>query len=271
MDLSCPKEFRDDVRKKCIDNEWIGSNAEFDKFFTINNLEGEVNYSCSACMTSLRWGCHTCNANLDPTKDNSVMVYLSVNDLSLSFYSYRPQSQFVKDNWPEVHSKAKHWALMCSKWYCHYNPVPVPECRDVPSSDDPKYRLQLSPDLQRKMWNIMLPEQVFAATPADLKRKTREENERRWLEYGPGTHGQSTAQGVLTYRDVRVPGSGDIDAEQYVEHMKQVNRVKQRAEKAQKAEEFGARAQTGSEGVGPCLLIRTAWQKAEEFGSEKVM
>ena len=52
MDLSCPKEFRDDVRKKCIDNEWIGSNAEFDKFFTINNLEGEVSYLKAAASAA---------------------------------------------------------------------------------------------------------------------------------------------------------------------------------------------------------------------------
>jgi hypothetical protein len=202
----------------------------FNEFITVTNLKGEMTYSCHNCGTSgsaftgwdvkppssnkgWRWGCLVCGQNWARSTDMSVLVHLSANQLSLSFYTRWPLDDWVKENWPEVYHKANHWTVQRSTWYCKYDPEP--SLRDAPATDNPKHRLKMAQDTQRQIWNIILPDGVFDSSPESLKASIQKENSRRWNAYGPGTHEQTQDEGFEKYKQVRVTGIADTDAPEY--------------------------------------------------------
>ena len=140
-----------------------------------------------------------------------------------------------QENWPEVYHKAVHMTVTRTTWYCKYDPDPV--LRDAPPSDDPRYRLLLSDDLQRMLWNSLLPEGAFVSERAELVAQIKAENGKRWEAYGPGgKRGLDKAEGVEAYKKVRFVGYlKDCDAPQYDEHMKEVDRAKQRLKRQRRA------------------------------------
>ena len=109
--------------------------------------------------------------------------------------------------------------------------------RDAPPSDDPRYRLLLSDDLQRMLWNCLLPEGAFVSDRAELVKQIKAENGKRWEAYGPGgKRGLDTAEGVEAYKKVRFVGYfQDCDASQYNDHMKEVERRKARLKRRRKS------------------------------------
>ena len=155
-----------------------------------------------------------CGANWQRDTGKSVVVHLRSRDRTFSFFTRWPISYSVKTDWPEVYFKALHFAVVRSTWYCKYEPHPV--LRDVPPSDDPRLRLRVADDIQRAIWNILLPDSAFARGEEQLRSEIQKENANRWLAYGPGTHGQSDAEGVELYRNTRVLGYiGNGDAPAY--------------------------------------------------------
>ena len=159
----------------------------------------------------------------------AVVVHLRSNQVSLSFFTRWPLDYWVRENWPEVYTKAMHWVAQRSTWYCKYDPLPA--CRDTPPSDNPRHRLKVAGELQRQLWNVILPDAIFAATTKELQDSIIQENTSRSWAYGPGTHGQSIAEGVETYRQVRITGVANTDAPQYDAHQREVRKEKERAKK----------------------------------------
>ena len=129
--------------------------------------------------------------------------------------------------------------MMRSTWYLKYDPYPA--LRDVPPSDNPHLRLKVSDDIQRSIWNILLPDTAFATTADSLRGAVREENSNRWKAYGPGTHGQDEATAVETYRAMRVEGYiGAADAPEYEEFQKSAQRAKDKEKKKRRTAEGAA-------------------------------
>ena len=97
-----------------------------------------------------------------------------------------------------------------------------PECCDEPPSDNPKFRLIVADDIQRAIWNILLPTDAFSPNKDELKAEIRKGNSKRWLSYGPGTHDQDDETALETYRSMRASGYiAGSDAPEYDAHCKQ--------------------------------------------------
>ena len=229
-----------------------GAGAGDDKSFASaidmsGNLVATMTYSCSKCAVASsavtgwdfkpsthnqanRWGCKVCWQNWLRDTAMSIVIHVRSKDRSFSFFTRWPLSHTVKIEWPEVYYKATHFAVMRSTWYCKYDPFP--ELRDEPPSDDPKLRLKVADDIQRAIWNILLPDTAFSSDEVALKAAIREENSQRWLAYGPGAHGQDDETGVETYRSMRVEGYvGGSDAPEYEVYSKQMDKAKKKQKK----------------------------------------
>ena len=90
---------------------------------------------------------------------------------------------------------------------------PYPALRDVPPKDDPRHRLVLAGDVQRAVWNVLLPNKIYEKDETRVREKITAENTRRWPAYGIDTHGQEDAEALKTYQDMRVVGwLGNVDA-----------------------------------------------------------
>ena len=252
-DPSLPMEFVSDVRRVYEEQGWPeAANVSDDEAFAIavdssGNLVATMTYACSACAIASsavtgwdykpktsnrehRWGCFACRRNWAKDGEKSVVVHVRSKDRSFSFFTRWPLSYYVKNSWPEVYHKATHFAVVRSTWYLKYDPNP--ELRDMPPSDDPKLRVMVADDIQRAIWNILLPDTAFAADEATLRAAVREENSHRWTAYGPGTHGHDAVTGVEMYRSMRVQNYiGKGDAPEYVEHCEQVEKAKKRRKK----------------------------------------
>ena len=252
-DPSLSIEFVSDVRRVYKEQGWPeGAGAGDDKSFAYavdmsGNLVATMTYSCSKCAVASsaltgwdykpstnnqpnRWGCKVCWQNWLRDTDMSIVIHVRSKDRSFSFFTRWPLSHTVKIEWPEVYYKATHFAVMRSTWYCKYDPFP--ELRDEPPSDDPKLRLKVADDIQRAIWNILLPDTAFSSDEVALKAAIREENSQRWLAYGPGAHGQDDETGVETYRSMRVEGYvGGGDAPEYEEYAKQMDKAKKKQKK----------------------------------------
>ena len=239
-DPSLPQEFIADVRRVYNENDWPEAvDAENDKAFACavdlsGNLVATMTYSCSKCAVAgsaltgwifkpstsnrvNRWACKVCGQNWARDTNMSVVVHVRSNDRSFSFFTRWPLAYSVETEWPEVHCKAIHFAVMRSTWYCKYDPHPA--CRDEPPSDNPKFRLIVADDIQRAIWNILLPDTAFSSDEDTLKAAIREENSHRWTAYGPGALCQNDETGVETYLSMRVSDDiGGTDAPEYEDY-----------------------------------------------------
>ena len=254
-DPSLPAEFVADVRRVYIEQGWPeGVNASDDKAFAAavdlgGNLTATMTYACSRCAVASsavtgwdykpktgkrehRWGCKVCAVNWEPHTNVSVVVHVRSRDRSFSFFSRWPLSYHAQTAWPEVYHKTTHFAVVRSTWYCKYDPNP--ELRDVPPSDDPRLRVKVTDEIQRAIWNILLPDAAFASDEATLRSAIRDENSLRWKAYGPGSHGRDEAAALETYRAMRVHGHvGGADAPEYEAYCKA--QKKQKKQKKQMA------------------------------------
>ena len=275
-DEDVPEEFRQDVRRIYREQKWMGiedqmqqlnvgsetADEEFDELIVSGNLEITMTYSCNYCATAAsaltgwdvkpptsnnvwRWGCLTCRKNWDRSTERAVVVHCRLRDLSFSFFTRWPLDREVLELWPEVYHKAIDLVVLRSTYYLKYDAFP--ELRDAPPSDNPRYRLDVSAEIQRKIWNIMLPDATFEGDKAKLAVKVKAENERRWRAYGPPVHWGSTGTettdvvaGVGEYRNMRVSQyfkSLEVDADEYLAYMRKKDADKKKAQKRKRKAE----------------------------------
>ena len=87
----------------------------------------------------------------------ALIIHLRCREVSISFYTRWPLDGWVQDHWPEAHYKTNHIVMQRTTWYLKFDALP--EMRGVPPSDDPQTRLMLNDELQRAIWNIILPDE----------------------------------------------------------------------------------------------------------------
>jgi hypothetical protein len=182
------------------------------------NLRAELFYSCDQCMVALaavsgwefkktskglRWGCKACYKNWDRETSKSCMIVFYYQDRKFSAFFAWPGSQRAKDECPAVHYGYEHMCIERTTYYMKYMPQsPLP---DAVPTDDVASRLNLDSDTQHALLKFILKD--FVTTSAEVKIVAREENQRRWVAYGPDGWGNNDTKLYMIHR---VEGHGSI-------------------------------------------------------------
>jgi len=138
-----------------------------------SNLQIKFSYACPrcyACLSALtgwnyrqatrsrsgKYKCTTphCSGTWSCESGVSVCFLLKWSEKQFAFYGHWGYSDYVKNMWPKVYQRWRHWRIIRSEFYAKFTPDIA--LRDEPVDFSRVTRVQLAPSIEEKFHHLML-------------------------------------------------------------------------------------------------------------------